>query len=109
MLFRSRDGRRGARRSGHPKPRGSPHRAPRTQPSAQRALFKHGGEVVEITDRSFEGLKAYLSQRPEIEGLVFHKFIDGVLHYAKVRQKDFGFAWNLGAEGVRAPRKGKRA
>lgn len=75
---------------------------------AAHKLFKHGGEVVEISDRSFEGLKAYLSQRPEIEGLVFHKLIDDVLHYAKVRQKDFGFAWNLGAEGVRSPRKGKR-
>lgn len=75
---------------------------------ADHTFFKHGAEVVELQDRSFEGIRDYLKAHPDIEGFVFHKVIDGVQRYAKVRQKDFGHVWNPGAEGVRSRKKGRR-
>jgi len=52
-------------------------------------LIKHGGEVLPITDFSFDGLKTYLSD-PEldIEGIVFHHKIDDRM--CKIRKVDFG-------------------
>lgn len=72
------------------------------------AFVKHGSVYVDLVDRSFEGIKSYLQSHPDIEGIVFQKMIDGEMHYAKVRQKDFGFEWNSVAEGVRAPKRQKR-
>ena len=51
-------------------------------------LIKHGKEVLDITDVSFDGLKEYLS-KPEnnIEGIVFYHKTDGRM--CKLRKKDF--------------------
>lgn len=50
-------------------------------------LIKHGSEVLDITDFSFEGLKAYL-ETADIEGIVFHdKNSDRM---CKIRKSDFG-------------------
>lgn len=48
-------------------------------------LWEHGSLVVEVKDRSFEGLKKFLIDMNE-EGLVFHNS-DGRM--AKLRRKDF--------------------
>lgn len=52
-------------------------------------LRLHGEVVLEVPDRSFEGLRAFLSAR-DIEGLVF-EHADG--RRAKVRRKDFDLFW----------------
>lgn len=50
-------------------------------------LIRHGSEVLAITDLSFEGLKAYLSNpENDIEGIVFHH-PDGRM--CKIRKSDF--------------------
>jgi len=51
-------------------------------------LVKHGEYVVEI-DRSFEGIKQFLSVN-NIEGLVF--WLEGEPR-CKIKRKDFGFKW----------------
>jgi hypothetical protein len=52
-------------------------------------LVKHGEEIVEVPDRSFDGLRQFLDAH-YIEGLVFHH-PDGRM--AKIRRKDFKFFW----------------
>lgn len=55
----------------------------------KHALWRHGQEVVEIPDRSFEAIQALLKDS-YIEGLVFHH-PDGRM--AKIRRKDFKLFW----------------
>lgn len=51
-------------------------------------LIKHGSEILNISDFSFEGLKEYLSDpKLDIEGIVFHHK-DGRM--CKIRKCDFG-------------------
>jgi len=51
-------------------------------------LIKHGGEILNITDFSFESIKKYLSNTElDIEGIVFHN-PDGRM--CKIRKTDFG-------------------
>lgn len=51
-------------------------------------LIKHGCEILQIIDYSFEGLKRLLSDpNLDIEGLVFHHKTDGRM--CKIRKKDF--------------------
>lgn len=52
-------------------------------------LFRHGAEVLDVPDRSFDGLRVYL-QSNRIEGIVFWR--DGEPRN-KVRRHDFGFEW----------------
>lgn len=52
-------------------------------------LKKHGSEILEITDFSFESIKQYLSNKDnDIEGIVFHHISDGRM--CKIRKSDFG-------------------
>lgn len=55
----------------------------------RHALWRHGRDVVELADRSFEALGAFLAAN-EVEGLVFHH-PDGRM--AKLRRKDFKLFW----------------
>ena len=71
----------------------------------QHEFWRHGKTVVDLKDRSFEGLKQFLKENPRLEGIVFQKVENNICLFAKVRQKDFGFEWNSAAEGVRAKRK----
>lgn len=48
-------------------------------------LIKHGSEVLELEDRSFEGLRNYLAAH-NIEGIVFHEGDK----MCKIRKTDFG-------------------
>ncbi len=50
-------------------------------------LIKHGCEVLDITDFSFEALKSYL-EVTDIEGIVFHSKEDERM--CKIRKSDFG-------------------
>ena len=52
-------------------------------------LIPHGEEVVEV-ERSYEGIKRWLKEHPEHEGLVFWRY--GTPR-CKIRRKDFGFCW----------------
>lgn len=54
-------------------------------------LLRHGClELSDVTDLSFEGLKAYLSDPDnDMEGIVFHHKEDGRM--CKIRKSDFGF------------------
>lgn len=54
-------------------------------------LVKHGAEILDVPDRSLEGLKTYL-ENLQGEGIVFHNLETGEM--AKIRRKDFGFFWN---------------
>lgn len=56
---------------------------------ARHELWKHGRDVVDVPDRSFEGLRAFLAPL-QAEGLVFHH-PDGRM--AKIRRKDYGLFW----------------
>ncbi len=52
-------------------------------------LIKHGIEVLEITNFTYENIKKYLSdERNDIEGIVFHCSIDDRM--CKIRKSDFG-------------------
>ena len=52
-------------------------------------LIKHGCEILDITDFSFENIKKYLSNPDlNIEGIVFHHKTDGRM--CKIRKCDFG-------------------
>jgi hypothetical protein len=66
---------------------------------AAHALWAHGAQEVDLPDRSFDGLQAWLAAH-EVEGLVFHH-PDG--RRAKVRRKDFGLFWVQ--EDTRGPRR----
>ena len=55
----------------------------------QDVLEKHGQRILEDVPRSFEGIRAYLSEH-YIEGIVFWK--DGQPQ-CKIKRSDFGFPW----------------
>lgn len=63
-----------------PKVQGNPE-----QLGAHR-LIRHGGEVLSDAPRDFNGLKAYLEARPDMEGVVWHH-PDGRM--VKIKRKDF--------------------
>ena len=50
-------------------------------------LIKHGCDILDIKDFSFQALKDYLS-KVDIEGIVFHHLKDGRM--CKIRKSDFG-------------------
>ena len=56
-------------------------------------LVRHGEEIVEV-ERTFEGIKKYLSEH-RIEGLVFWK--NGIPQ-CKIKRSDFGFEWPVKGE-----------
>lgn len=58
-------------------------------------LIKHGHEVLDVPDRSFEGLRSFLDGA-NIEGIVF--WHDGEPR-AKIRRDDYGLPW--GSKGNR--------
>lgn len=66
-------------------------------------LWRHGAQPVTISDRSWEGLRAFLAAR-DIEGVVF-LHADG--RRAKVRRKDFGLFWVQ--DDPRRPKAGRPA
>ncbi len=53
-------------------------------------LIKHGSDIIDLPDRSFDAIKEYL-QKNLIEGIVFWK--DGEPR-CKIKRTDFGFSWN---------------
>lgn len=55
-------------------------------------LVRHGQTVLDVSDRSFNGLKCYLSEN-YIEGIVFHR---GNGDMCKVKRSDFGLPWGVG-------------
>lgn len=50
-------------------------------------LIKHGSEILEFMDFSFEGIRSYL-EKTDIEGIVFHHKTDGRM--CKIRKSDYG-------------------
>jgi hypothetical protein len=64
-----------------PKIQGNP------EDNKEHTLIKHGSEVLNIKDLSFNGLKEYLSAT-DIEGIVFHHKTDDRM--CKIRKSDFG-------------------
>ena len=67
---------------------GNPHHLERD------VLEKHGQRVIQLADRSFEGIRAYLETHI-MEGIVFWK--DG-LPQCKIKRRDFGLQWPEGGE-----------
>ena len=62
---------------------GNPHQL------EQDVLVRHGEKIIQLENRSFEGIRAYLEQHC-IEGIVFWK--DGIPG-CKIKRRDFGFDW----------------
>lgn len=62
---------------------GNPHRL------AQDVLIRHGQKIINLPDRTLEGIRSYLEEHC-IEGVVFWK--DGV-PCCKIKRKDFGLKW----------------
>lgn len=62
---------------------GNPHQL------EQDVLVRHGEKIIQLENRSFEGIRTYLEQR-SIEGIVFWK--DG-MPGCKIKRRDFGFDW----------------
>jgi hypothetical protein len=58
-------------------------------------FIPHGAEVLDVADRSFEGLKGWLTAN-NVEGIVF--WLDGEPR-VKIRRDDYGLTW--GAKGNR--------
>lgn len=56
---------------------------------AEHTFKRHGGVVLEVPDRSFDGLTAFLTEHI-MEGIVFHHD-DGRM--AKVKARDLGLRW----------------
>ena len=52
-------------------------------------LQRHGTVVIDLPDRSFEGIREYLRTH-NIEGIVFWKDDQP---RCKIKRKDFGFKW----------------
>lgn len=50
-------------------------------------LIKHGSEILQIGDLTFDGIKQFLAQN-DIEGIVFHHKTDKIM--CKIRKADFG-------------------
>ena len=69
-----------------PKIGGNPYRLTRHE------LWRHGKPTLKVQPPTdFDGLKAYLWDRPTIEGIVWHH-PDGRM--CKIKRRDFGFTWN---------------
>ena len=62
---------------------GNPHQL------EQDVLVRHGEKIIQMENRSFEGIRTYLEQHC-IEGIVFWK--DG-MPGCKIKRRDFGFDW----------------
>ena len=62
---------------------GNPHQL------EQDMLVRHGEKIIQLENRSFEGIRTYLEQHC-IEGIVFWK--DG-MPGCKIKRRDFGFDW----------------
>jgi len=58
-------------------------------------LIRHGEQVIDYLDRSFEGIREYLNNHL-IEGIVFWK--DGEPQ-CKIKRSDFGFKWPVKNRG----------
>ena len=58
-------------------------------------LIRHGEQVIDYLDRSFEGIREYLNNHL-IEGIVFWK--DGKPQ-CKIKRSDFGFEWPIKNRG----------
>lgn len=56
--------------------------------NSKHALVPHGWDVIELEDRSYDGIKAYLASCPEKEGLVFWYDEQGS-RMAKIKGRDF--------------------
>jgi hypothetical protein len=54
-------------------------------------LIPHGRACLVLPDRTFDGIKAYLSENP-IEGIVWHH-PDGRM--VKIKRRDFGLPWPI--------------
>lgn len=66
-----------------PKVQGNPEKF------SSHVLVKHGSEIIEISDLSFEALKSMLEdENLDIEGIVFHHVSEGRM--CKIRKSDFG-------------------
>ena len=55
-------------------------------------LIPHGGDVVDV-ERSFEGIKRFLDENDDVEGLVFWR---NGKPKCKIKRSDFGLPWNRG-------------
>jgi len=55
----------------------------------QDILVRHGTTILDLPDRSFDGIRSYLASH-NIEGIVFWK--DGI-PCCKIKRKDFGYTW----------------
>lgn len=55
----------------------------------QDMLVRHGTIILDLPDRSFDGIRSYLASH-NIEGIVFWK--DGI-PCCKIKRKDFGYTW----------------
>lgn len=66
------------------KSNGNPYRM------ASHHLWRHGSTRCTVPDRSFDGLRDWLSAAIPMEGLVFHH-PDGRI--AKIKRRDFGLPW----------------
>jgi hypothetical protein len=67
-----------------PKINGNPDR------SDVHRLVRHGAELFPAADRSYEGIRAALLTRPEVEGIVFWRDVsDPNSDRAKIKRKDF--------------------
>lgn len=60
-------------------------------------LVKHGTEVLNVFDRSFDGIKEFLTNLKG-EGIVFYN--TGTGEMAKIRKKDFGFFGTMKILGI---------
>lgn len=58
---------------------------------SEHKLIKHGAEVLNVPNRSFEGIREFLTNLNG-EGIVFYNLETGEM--AKIRRKDFGLFWN---------------
>ena len=67
-----------------PKVQGNPHGF------GSNEFRRHGAALVDVPDRSLDGIRAWLAAHADCEGLVFHHD-DGRM--AKIKRSDFGMAW----------------
>ena len=58
----------------------------------EHVFFLHGAEILDRVPRDWEGLRAYLSEKP-IEGIVFHHRTTGAM--CKIRRDDYGLEWPI--------------
>ena len=64
---------------------GNPHQL------KQDVLVRHGEKIIQLENRSFEGIRTYLEQHC-IEGIVFWK---DDMPGCKIKRRDFGFDWPI--------------